>query len=75
MAFDSEPELAKFKEERCPGGQIIAKWQCKVCHKWHFWAVGVGDPAGASSGTTRTSRNIETIKERFFKSAVAKTIP
>lgn len=72
-AFLTRSELDSFRETNCPGSTIIKVWQCNVCDSWHYWASG-HDPAGSSSGTTRTSRHIEAIARRFFSSATAKTI-
>lgn len=73
--FPDKKAAAIFLERNCPGGTVIAEWQCTQCGNYHFWSAGSGDPAGASSGSTRTGRNIEAVKERFAKTIAARTMP
>lgn len=72
-AFCSRQEMDEFVTHNCPSVVIIAKWLCNSCGCLHFWSGGA-DPAGASSGTTRTSKHIEAVKAKFMKSPVAKTV-
>lgn len=73
-AFETEKEMATFHETNCPGGTLIKKWRCLVCNHIHVWQV-CSDPAGASSGTTRTSKHKEHLLENLLNSELGKTIP
>lgn len=73
-AFESKQAMNAFRSN-LSGGIVIEEWQCTVCGQWHYWGVGAGDPAGASSGTTRSARHIDSVRERFLKSYAAKTMP
>lgn len=73
-AFDSVESLAAFRDASAPGGHIIAQWKCTACGLWHYWSAG-HDPAGASSGMTRTGKHIDELREKFLKSDVSKTMP
>lgn len=52
--FDDEKQFAAFEAVNCPGGKVLLKFVCRSCSKLHVW-VGGFDPAGQSSGNTRTS--------------------
>ena len=55
MAFKTLDELTAFRETNAPGLGLIKKWLCAVCRHWHH--IGKApDPAGASSGTGRSSK-------------------
>lgn len=73
-AFDSPKAAADFRDANCPGGTVVAQWTCTACGKTHFWGAGF-DPAGATSGTTRTAKHLDEIKARFLQSAAARTMP
>jgi len=65
--------MTEFRERNSPHGKVIAEWECKQCGLFHYWGAG-HDPAGDSSGTTRTGKHFEALVERFWKSPVAKTV-
>lgn len=73
-AFETGKAAADFRAVNCPGGTVVAEWVCTACGLTHFWGGG-HDPAGATSGMTRTSKHIEAVKARFLKSYAAKTMP
>ena len=47
-----------FERTNCPGAKVILQFTCLVCGKIHVWSVA-SDPAGGSSGTTRTAKHHE----------------
>lgn len=53
-AFATEKELGAWQELNNPGAKAL-NWQCNVCHHWHGW-TWAPDPAGQSSGTTRSAK-------------------
>lgn len=73
-AFYSPHDLHVFLESNSPGTAIIHQWKCIACAHWHAKCVAAS-PAGASSGTTRTAKHIEELKDSFWQSALAKTCP
>jgi len=72
-AFETVAQVDAFYETNCPGHSIVARWRCRECGLIHCWGVG-GTPSGASSGTTRIAKHIDSVMEQFEQSAVAKTI-
>jgi len=72
-AFATPAEMDAFKTANSPGTLVVARWRCKACGDFHYWGTG-GDPAGGSSGTTRTSKHIAEVKAKFLASATAKTM-
>lgn len=73
-ALDSKKALHAFKEANAPGGTVIEEWCCTACGHWHYWGSS-GDPSGASSGTTRSAKHIDSLRYRFLKTAAARTRP
>jgi hypothetical protein len=55
-AFDSMDDYGKFEKKNMPGAKALIKWNCSKCGKVHVWTIGASDPAGASSGTGRSSK-------------------
>lgn len=54
-AFETEKQLQDWQELNNPGAKS-ENWKCNVCLHWHGWTFGP-DPAGQSSGTTRTQKH------------------
>lgn len=73
-AFLTPKDAAVFRDANSPGTTVIAEWVCTACGWIHFWSEAAS-PAGASSGTTRTAKHIDSIRERFLKSPAAQTMP
>lgn len=57
-AFANAKEAAKFRDANSPGTTVIAEWVYTACGWIHFWSHAVG-PSGASSGTTRLAKHID----------------
>ncbi len=71
--FENEQAWAHFEQANTPGTKVILKFKCKACHHLHYWASNC-DPAGGSSGTTRTASHFETILRQAkakFKALIA----
>lgn len=50
-AFEDERERGRHEQ---PGSKVLLKFRCIACGRLHYWVSG-HDPAGHSSGSTRTS--------------------
>lgn len=72
--FDSKNSASAFLDANSPSATVIAMWTCTACDRVHVWSIA-GCPSGASSGTTRVAKHIESLRERFLKSKVALTMP
>lgn len=59
-AFADGKELAAFEAASSPGWKVFLKFTCKACGRLHVWAGG-HDPAGQSSGNTRSSLHYDEV--------------
>jgi hypothetical protein len=57
-AFASEKEMKDFHEANSPRCTVVRRWKCDYCGCWHEETIAP-DPAGTTSGTTRSSKRLE----------------
>jgi hypothetical protein len=72
-AFNTMKELDEFLNKNGPSCPVIKKFQCNRCDSWHA-QTSAADPAGQTSGTTRSGKMSDELKEKqankykkFFK--------
>lgn len=65
-AFESKSAISAYHATNCPSVQITEQWQCKGCGLWHFDGTGP-DPAGSTSGTTRSQRHTPRRRVKFWE--------